>query len=152
MLIIQFYPLILPIIRNIASSQKTMRYCTKISADIDNYFANKNTSNEELARFIYYTQNLEFECLMASPAKYNIFYKAFNRGLKILEKGVTKRFIEQATKLDNLKHKTTLAKTTDKKVEVKHEEINKKNQAKTNTKKTTTKKETKTQTTSKSKK
>ena len=71
-----------------------MKYCTKISADIDNYFAEKNTSNEELARFIYYAQNLEFESMMAAPTRYAIFYKVHKKGLRILKKGVTKRFIE----------------------------------------------------------
>ncbi len=104
-LIIQFYPLVLPIIRNIASSQKTMKYCTKISADIDNYFAEGNNSNEELARFIYYAQNIEFESMVASPAKYSIFSKVHKHGLKILEKGVTKRFIEATMSLTKSKTK-----------------------------------------------
>lgn len=92
-LIIQFYPLILPIIRNITSSRKTMKYCAKLSADIDNFLADGDDSNMRLARFIYYVQNIEFEMLMASPARYVVFYKLFSKGLKNLEKGVTKRFI-----------------------------------------------------------
>lgn len=92
-LIIQFYPLILPIIRNITASRKTMRYCAKLSADIDNFLADGDDSTMRLARFVYYVQNIEFEMLMASPARYSIFYKMFRRGLKNLEKGVTKRFI-----------------------------------------------------------
>ena len=92
-LIIQFYPLILPIIRNITSSRKTMKYCAKLSADIDNFLADGDDSNMRLARFIYYVQNIEFEMLMASPARYGVFYKLFGKGLKNLEKGVTKRFI-----------------------------------------------------------
>ena len=92
-LIIQFYPLLLPIIRNITSSRKTMRYCAKLSADIDNFLADGDDSNMRLARFVYYVQNIEFEMLMASPARYVIFYKLFKKGLKNLEKGVTKRFI-----------------------------------------------------------
>lgn len=104
-LIIQFYPLVLPIIRNISSSLKTMKYCTKISADIDNFFAQDNISNEELARFVYYTQNIEFEAMLASPVKYTIFYKIHRHGLKILETGVTKRFIDSI--LENTKKKST---------------------------------------------
>ena len=92
-LIIQFYPLVLPIIRNITSSRKTMRYCAKISADIDNFFADGDDSTMRLARFVYYVQNIEFEMLMASPARYAIFYKLFHRGLGTLERGVTKRFV-----------------------------------------------------------
>ncbi len=104
-LIIQFYPLVLPIIRNISSSLKTMKYCTKISADIDNFFAQDNISNEELARFVYYTQNIEFEAMLASPVRYTIFYKIHKNGLKILETGVTKRFIDSL--LENTKKKPT---------------------------------------------
>ena len=70
-----------------------MKYCAKLSADIDNFLADGDDSNMRLARFIYYVQNIEFEMLMASPARYGVFYKLFGKGLKNLEKGVTKRFI-----------------------------------------------------------
>lgn len=70
-----------------------MKYCAKLSADIDNFLADGDDSNMRLARFMYYVQNIEFEMLMASPARYVVFYKLFNKGLKNLEKGVTKRFI-----------------------------------------------------------
>ena len=70
-----------------------MRYCTKVSADIDNFFADGDDSTMRLARFVYYVQNIEFEMLMASPARYAIFYKLFHRGLKTLQNGVTKRFV-----------------------------------------------------------
>ena len=104
-LIIQFYPLVLPIIRNITSSRKTMRYCAKISADIDNFFADGDDSTMRLARFIYYVQNIEFEMLMASPARYIIFYKLFHRGLGTLERGVTKRFISAEKAIYQLNNK-----------------------------------------------
>ena len=104
-LIIQFYPLILPVIRNINSCQKAMRYYTKVSADIDNYFAAKNKSSEKRASFVYYIQNLEFEAMMATPAKYAIFSKIFNGGLKKLSRGVTNRFIEAVESLDGKKKK-----------------------------------------------
>lgn len=93
-LIIQFYPLVMPIIKNITGTNKTMKYCIKISADIDNYIATQNPSSDELARFLYYVQSLELEALMASPARYSIFKVMFSQGLKILEEGVTSRFIE----------------------------------------------------------
>ena len=70
-----------------------MKYCAKLSADIDNFLADGDDSNMRLARYIYYVQNIEFEMLMASPARYGVFYKLFGKGLKNLEKGVTKRFI-----------------------------------------------------------
>ncbi len=149
-LIIQFYPLVIPIIRNIASSNKTMKYCTKISADIDNYFAEKNPSSDELARFVYYTQNLEFEAMMAAPAKYIVFYKVHKKGLKILTQGVTKRFIEasnfgkkkvaakkETTKQVVAKEKPKVVAKDTKKEQPKTETAAKKNSTKTteNTKK-----------------
>ena len=99
-LIIQFYPLVLPIIRNINASSKTKKYCAKVSADIDNYLDGKDNSSERRARFLYYVQNIEFEARMASPAQYVIFYKIFKRGLKTLENGVTRRFIDAMYNLD----------------------------------------------------
>ena len=104
-LIIQFYPLILPVIRNINSCQKAMRYYTKVSADIDNYFAAKNKSSEKRASFVYYIQNLEFEAMMATPAKYAIFSKIFSGGLKRLSRGVTNRFIDGIEQLEGTKKK-----------------------------------------------
>ena len=98
-LIIQFYPLVMPVIRNISASQKTKRKCAKISADIDNYFAAGDSSNEARAKMTWYAQNLEFEALMASPAQYKIFIKLYSRGLRILEKGVASRFIEAENSL-----------------------------------------------------
>lgn len=116
-LIIQFYPLVIPIIRNINGCQKTRKYCTKISADIDNFFAEKNKSGEELARFLYYTQNIEFESMLSAPAKYVVFYKVYSHGLKTLERGVTKRFIEASN--DGKKIKSTSTSKTNKQEPVK---------------------------------
>ena len=106
-LIIQFYPLILPIIRNINGCTKTMKYCSKIAADIDNFFADGDDSVERLARFQYYVQNIEFEMLTLSPARYAIFPLIFKRGIKVLNAGVTKRFYEA---IDELKKKALMAK------------------------------------------
>ena len=102
-LIIQFYPLLLPVIRNINSCNKAMKYYTKISADIDNYFASKNKSPERRARFISYIQGLEFEAMRENPEKYNIFEKMFNGGLKKLNRGVTNRFIDALELFDGKK-------------------------------------------------
>ena len=130
-LIIQFYPLVLPVIRNINSCNKAMKYYTKISADIDNYFANKNKSAETRARFISYIQGLEFEAMKENPEKYKIFEKMFSGGLKKLNRGVTNRFIDSVEYFDGKKIKrinpTPLKPQKDK------------NQ-KTNVQKTTTKK------------
>ena len=98
-LIVQFYPVTIPIIRNISSCSKTRRKCAKISADIDNFFADGDDSIERLARFFYYIQNIEFETKMGAPAKYAVFPAIFKKGLGILEKGVTTRFIDAIAEL-----------------------------------------------------
>lgn len=99
-LIIQFYPLVLPIVKNINASRKTMRHCAKVSADIDNFFADGDDSVMRRARFVYYVQNIEYEAYMDSPVRYAIFYKLFKRGLRHLENGVTMRFIEAEKELE----------------------------------------------------
>ena len=93
-LIIQFYPVTIPIIRNISACIKTRKKCAKISADVDNFFADGDDSIERLARFSYYIQNIEFETKMGAPARYAIFPKIFAHGLRVLERGVSRRFIE----------------------------------------------------------
>ena len=105
-LIIQFYPLVIPIIKNINGCSKTMKYCSKIDADIDNFFADGDDSVERLARFQYYVQNIEFEMLNAAPARYAIFPFIFKRGMRILSIGVTKRFVEA---IEELKKKALLS-------------------------------------------
>lgn len=98
-LIIGFYPLVNPFIKNCASCKKTQKNCVKICADIDNFFADGDASIERLARFYYYTQNIEFEMMVNKPAIYNIFPAMFKRGLAILEDGVTIRFMEAIDEL-----------------------------------------------------
>ena len=99
-LIIQFYPLVLPIVKNINASRKTMRHCAKVSADIDNFFADGDDSVMRRARFLYYVQNIEYEAYMDSPVRYAIFSKIFRKGLRHLENGVTMRFIEAEKELE----------------------------------------------------
>ena len=105
--LIQFYPLIIPLIRNITSGYQTIERCNKVSADIDSYFLEGDDSIEILARFLYYVQNIEFELLYGSPTRYKVFYKVFSKGLKHLETGVTKRFISS---IEDLKTKVLMAK------------------------------------------
>ncbi len=98
-LVIQFYPLLLPIIRNINGCSKSMKYCSKIDADIDNFFADGDDSVERLARFQYYVQNIEFEMYSLSPARYAFFPFIFKHGMKVLSVGVTHRFVEAIKEL-----------------------------------------------------
>lgn len=107
LLIIQFYPLVIPVIRNINSCLKSMRYCSKIDADIDNFFADGDDSVGRIARFHYYVQNVEFEMLVACPSKYWIFPFLFKHGMYVLTLGVTQRF-QQA--VEELKKKAIMAR------------------------------------------
>lgn len=91
-LIITIYPLASPIIKACGKCKECMKDCTKICADIDNYFADGDISLERLARMYYYAQNLEFEMMTNRPTIYNIFKVLFKRGTANLEEGVTTRF------------------------------------------------------------
>ena len=98
-LLIGFYPLVNPFIKNCAACKKAQTNCVKICADIDNFFADGDASIERLARFYYYTQNIEFEMMVNRPAIYSIFPKMFTRGISVLESGVTIRFKEAVAEL-----------------------------------------------------
>lgn len=91
-LIIGFYPLISPIIKDLNSGKECMHDCTKVSADIDNFFDDGDASLERLARMQYYVQQIEFEMYSSRPTIYKLFKKIFNRGVEVLQGGVTERF------------------------------------------------------------
>ncbi|MCM1130679.1 MAG: S-4TM family putative pore-forming effector [Roseburia sp.] len=91
-LIIGFYPLISPIIKDLNSAKECSRDCTKVCADIDNYFADGDASIERLARMHYYVQQIEFEMFSSRPTIYKLFKKLFNNGVEVLQDGVTERF------------------------------------------------------------
>lgn len=91
-LIIGFYPLVSPIIKDCNSAKECMRDCTKICADIDNYFADGDDSLERLARMYYYVEQIEFEMYSSRPTVYKIFKAMFSTGVEILQDGVTDRF------------------------------------------------------------
>lgn len=117
-LLIGFYPLINPIIKDCTACKKTMKTCAKICADIDNFFADGDASIERLARFYYYVQNIEFEMMKDRPAVFSIFPKMFKRGTRILDNGVTKRFIEaiEELQLKSLILKDTISTNTGKSI------------------------------------
>ncbi|MDE6655708.1 MAG: hypothetical protein K2J85_01810 [Anaeroplasmataceae bacterium] len=91
-LIIGFYPLISPIIKDLNSAKECTRDCTKVCADIDNYFADGDASVERLARMHYYIQQIEFEMFLSRPTIYRLFKSLFSGGVEILQDGVTERF------------------------------------------------------------
>ena len=91
-LIITFYPLVSPIIKACGKCKECMRDCTKLCADIDNFFADGDSSLGRLARMHYYVQNLEFEMMTNRPTIYNGYKKLFKKGVADLEEGVTIRF------------------------------------------------------------
>ena len=91
-LLITFYPVISPIIKACGKCKECMRDCTKMCADIDNYFADGDISLERLARMHYYVQHIEFEMLTNRPTIYALFKQTFRKGVQDLEEGVTIRF------------------------------------------------------------
>ena len=92
-LIVGFYPLVMPIIKDCLACKKAMKKCSKICADIDNFFADGDDSIGRLARFYYYIQNLDFEMLVDRPAIFSVFPFMFRRGINVLQEGVTYRFL-----------------------------------------------------------
>lgn len=91
-LIITFYPVVSPIIKACGKCKECIKDCTKMCADIDNFFADGDVSLERLARMYYYVQNLEFEMMLNRPAIFNGFKSLFKTGIENLEEGVTIRF------------------------------------------------------------
>lgn len=98
-LLVCFWPLILPFIKNCVSCKICTKDCIKICADIDNFFADGDASVERLARFYYYVQNIEFEMLSNRPIIYKFIVIFFSRGANILAQGVTDRFNEAIIEL-----------------------------------------------------
>lgn len=91
-LIIGFWPLISPIIKDLNSANECLGDCTKVCADIDNFFADGDDSVERLARMHYYVQQIEFEMFSSRPTIYKLFKIMFRRGVEVLQDGVTERF------------------------------------------------------------
>lgn len=91
-LLITSYPLVSPIIKACGKCKECMKECTKMCADIDNFFADGDLSYERLARMYYYVQTLEFEMMTIRPAIYGLYSRMFKKGTEDLEEGVTSRF------------------------------------------------------------
>ena len=91
-LLITSYPLVSPIIKACGKCKECMKECTKMCADIDNFFADGDVSYERLARMYYYVQTLEFEMITVRPAIYGLYSMLFKKGTDDLEEGVTARF------------------------------------------------------------
>ena len=108
-LIIGFYPLVMPIIKDCLACKKAMKKCAKLCADIDNFFADGDDSIGRLARFYYYVQNLEFEMFTDRPAVFNIFPWMFKKQMNILQEGVTYRFLDA---IKELKSRSLMLKGT----------------------------------------
>lgn len=102
--VICFWPLILPFIKDCSSCKKCCKQCVKISADIDNFFADGDNSVERLARFYFYVQNIEFEMLQMRPVIFKFFQKLYSKGVKALTDGVTTRFKEAVVELKSKKY------------------------------------------------
>ena len=98
-LLITFFPVASPIIKACGKCKECIKDCTKICADIDNYFADGDVSLERLARMYYYVQTLEFEMMYNRPTIFNGFRAMFKTGVQHLEEGVTHRFIQAIVEL-----------------------------------------------------
>ena len=98
-LLITFYPLVSPIIKACGKCKECMKDCTKMCADIDNFFADGDNSVERLARMYYYVQTLEFEMITKRPVIYSLYSRMFKKGIADLEEGVTHRFQEAIVEL-----------------------------------------------------
>ena len=98
-LLITSYPLVSPIIKACGKCKECMKECTKMCADIDNFFADGDVSYERLARMYYYVQTLEFEMITVRPAIYGLYSRLFRNGTKDLEEGVTSRFMSAIVEL-----------------------------------------------------
>ena len=98
-LIITLYPVVGPIIKACGKCKECMKDCTKICADIDNYFADGDISLERLARMYYYIQSLEFEMMLNRPTIFNGYQKLFKKGTDTLQEGVTQRFLSAIVEL-----------------------------------------------------
>ena len=91
-LLITFYPVVSPIIKACGKCKECIKDCVKICADIDNFFADGDTSFERLARMHYYVQSIEFEMMSNRPSIYGLYGRVFKKGTEALEEGVTIRF------------------------------------------------------------
>lgn len=156
-LLVCFWPLILPFIKNCVSCKMCTKDCIKICADIDNFFADGDASIERLARFYYYVQNIEFEMLSNRPVIYKWISAVFSRGVNILTEGVTERFKEAIIELKgkSLMNKGLIAQPKGKglitKVDIDLETIEKKKTKKSTKAKLPEEKKTTTKTATKSK-
>lgn len=96
-----FWSVFIPIVRNFAKCSKNKKQCVKISADIDNFFADGDDSSDRLQRFNFYVQSLSFEMrnnLVTIPKFMRVL---FGYQIKVLDVGVTNRFIEAIYQFEN---------------------------------------------------
>lgn len=100
--IVCFWSVFIPIVRNFTKCTKNKKQCVKMSADIDNFFADGDDSKERLERFNFYVQSLSFEMrnnlvIIPSSLRWFLSYQ-----IKVLDVGVTNRFIEAIYQFEDL--------------------------------------------------
>ena len=115
--IVCFWSVFIPIIRNFAKCSKNKRQCVKISADIDNFLADGDDSKEKLHRFNSYVQSISFEMrnnlvIIPKSLRFLLSYQ-----IRVLDVGVTNRFIEAIYQFENLVSEKKGLKTNKKKLE-----------------------------------
>ncbi len=105
--VVACWSLLIPVIRNFVTSGKNIRQCVKITADIDNFFADGDDSVGKLARFNYYIQSLTFEMRQSLILIPKFMRKIFKNRIAILDEGVQKRFLQA---LDNFQEQAAMKK------------------------------------------
>ncbi|MBD5632057.1 MAG: hypothetical protein HDP34_02350 [Clostridia bacterium] len=115
--IVCFWSVFIPIVRNFAKCAKNKRQCVKISADIDNYLADGDDSKEKLQRFNSYIQSISFEMRNNLVSLPNTLRWLLSYQIKVLDVGVTNRFIEAVYQFENLVLEKKGIKTSKKKFE-----------------------------------
>lgn len=98
--VVCFWPVLIPIVTKFNEAGASSKRCVKISADIDNFFADHDRSAVRLERFNYYIQSLMFEFrLKLGPIPYSFRY-LFSHKLRIMQIGICERFLQAVYDLE----------------------------------------------------
>lgn len=100
--VVCFYPVVVPLITTFTEAAASIKRAVKISADIDNFFADHDKSNIRLERFNYYVQSLMFEFRLKLRPIPILYKRCFTRKLRSMQLRVCERFIQAIYDLEGL--------------------------------------------------
>lgn len=100
--VVCFYPVVVPLITTFTEAAASIKRAVKISADIDNFFADHDKSNIRLERFNYYIQSLMFEFRLKMRPIPILYKRCFTRKLRSMQLRVCERFIQAIYDLEGL--------------------------------------------------